>query len=149
MQGNQAYSTANERNITVHAYEEISPNWASGEVDIFNTRTNEAYQTNTVVLFNTNNEKVDEFYTKANEAYQMASAGTAVTYEEISHNVNSVNGQPDDAEVFTKANEAYQTSAAAIESKENEAYGLHLTSADAIESKENEAYGIHITNVQL
>ena len=150
MQDNQAYSTANE-------YEEISPNLASGEADVFNVGANEAYQTNIKAIIE------DEFYTEANEAYHMASEGSiAVTYEEIIH--SSENGQPDDTEVFTKPNEAYQIpgSADMIDSKENEAYGAvaevftkpneayHIPGSIAmIESKENEAYGALITSVEL
>ena len=121
MQDNQAYSIANKQSTAV-MYEEISPTWASGEIEVFKVRANDAYQTNTAAQLQ-NDEMVDDFYTEANEAYHMASAGaTAVTYENISHD-SSMNGRPDDNEVFTKPNEAYQTSAAMIESKKNEAYG--------------------------
>ena len=72
-------------------YEEISPTWASGEIEVFKVRANDAYQTNTAAQLQ-NNEMVDDFYTEANEAYHMASTGaTAVTYENISHE-SSMNG---------------------------------------------------------
>ena len=146
MQDNQAYATANEQVMN----EEISPNLASGEVDVLNTGANEAYRTNIIIKAKTE----DELYTEVNEACHIASEGSiAVTYEE-----SSENGQPDDAEVFTKPNEAYHIpgSADMIESKENEAYGAvaevftkpneayHIPgSVDMIESKKNEAYGVN------
>ena len=135
-------------------YEEISPNLASGENDVFDVGANEACQTNIE----------EEFYTEANEAYRIASEGAyiGITYEEIIH--SSENGQPDDPEVFTKLNEAYQPpgSTDMIDSKENEACGAVAEvftkpneayqipgSVATIESKENEAYGALITSVEL
>ena len=67
-----------------------------------------------------------------------------------------MNGQQDNTYVFTKHN---QTSAAMIESKKNEAYGVANTevfneayhipgSAAMIESKENEAYGALTTSME-
>ena len=126
IQGNQAYSIVNEMNTTV-TYEEISLNRSSGEVDMFHTQVNEAYQTNTAALIDTN--KKVEVYTKANEAYQtMPGAGAGIIFKGIS--LHNVNGQPNHTEVPTEVNIAYQTSAAVIESEENEAYGICITSVD-------------------
>ena len=158
---NRAYSAANERSAAA-IYEEISPYWASGEVDILKTKANETYQINTAATLK-DERGWDKLYTEANETYHMTNAGAiTIAHEEIIH--GSENGQPDDTDVLTKPNEAYQIpgSAAVIDSKKNEAYGAvtevftkpneayHIPGSVAmIESKENKAYGALITSVEL
>ena len=60
-----------------------------------------------------------------NQAYSIVNVHNIdAPYEEISS--NNMNEQVDETNIFyTKANEVYQTNAAAIESKNNEAYGIY------------------------